>query len=213
MASRTTILRRSVLRRDEHPARRASACAVVHSHSPPSFACVPSGNSAPPAPPSLARSRLAGSHSLLPSPVSLMALLGRSTALPLLLLLALVCIAAVSVHAAESESLAAASTEAAAGTEAATEASAVAAAEASWKPRSYPRTNNVNRAPARHRFFLPNPCVLNDERTGAQFDLTPLRKTGSVVIAGTGAASKRSTRRREGRCSSPVADWWRRTRG
>lgn len=102
-----------------------------------------------------------------------MALLGRSTAL--LLLLSLLCTALLFVRAAESESQAEASTEAA--TEVV--AAAGAAAEATWKPRSYPRTNNVNRAPARHRFFLPNPCVLNDERTGAQFDLTPLRKTGS----------------------------------
>lgn len=107
-----------------------------------------------------------------------MALLSRSTALPLLLLLALLCTTALFVNAAESESQAEASTELQAG------------AEASWKPRSYPRTNNVNRAPARHRFFLPNPCVLNDERTGAQFDLTPLRKTGSVVIRAAAAAAE-----------------------
>lgn len=48
-----------------------------------------------------------------------------------------------------------------------------------WKPRSLPRTAAAAGAP-RHRFFLPNPCVLNDERTGAHYDLTSLRKTGSV---------------------------------
>jgi hypothetical protein len=47
-----------------------------------------------------------------------------------------------------------------------------------WKPRAGPRSPNFAN---RHRFFLPNPCVLHDEHTGAEFDITSLRKTGSAA--------------------------------
>lgn len=51
--------------------------------------------------------------------------------------------------------------------------------EAQWKPRQGP----ANRYPQRGRFFLPNPCVLQDDKTGAHFDLTSLRRTGSDYTA------------------------------
>ena len=84
-----------------------------------------------------------------------------------------------------------------------------------WKPRSLPRTAAAAGAP-RHRFFLPNPCVLNDERTGAHYDLTSLRKTGSVTTkqargawvqarAGTAAAV---TAARQCRCARLSSVAW-----
>jgi hypothetical protein len=58
--------------------------------------------------------------------------------------------------------------------------SPVSASVEQWKPRQMgPRSPSLAN---RHRFFLPNPCVLHDERTGADFDITSLRKTGSVDL-------------------------------
>ena len=83
-----------------------------------------------------------------------------------------------------------------------------------WKPRSLPRTAAAAGAP-RHRFFLPNPCVLNDERTGAHYDLTSLRKTGSVkrqqtrgacAQADTGAVA--AVTNRQGRCARLSSVAW-----
>jgi len=57
-----------------------------------------------------------------------------------------------------------------------------------WKPRSFPNLfRGANSNPNGHRrFFLPNPCKLEDERTGASFDLTGLRRAGSDYTATDG---------------------------
>ncbi len=61
-------------------------------------------------------------------------------------------------------------------TEVSTEVNSESQASTEWKPRLLSRSAADTARKRTQRFFLPNPCIFDDDRTGAHFDLTQLRK-------------------------------------